>query len=350
MKKKNSGLFYLLFTGLFLLLCTITLLGSLAPWVDVSLLPFIQLIPAVLPFLFPVFVLFFFYYFKKSARWAAVSLAAIFCCGWVAGKDISFQNRPVEASGGLSVASFNVGTFDFEPAKIDTVAALIVSMNPDVISLQEFRNHLLDGNVHSLDYLKEKLQMPYAEFVHLPVHIHGAVIFSKYPIVDIDTMFLPRKEINSGILATVETPLGKVGVGNIHLSSFQAAQTLEENDEVKDKFKGVWNRINIVLPLQQEKVNQVLQKTNDYPYPMVIAGDFNSPPHTHIGYQFRQRFSDSFTEAGNGLGWTYPLAGFLGVRIDYQYHTNELMAVNHKIVHSGVSDHYPIQATYHLVP
>ncbi|MEZ4774572.1 MAG: endonuclease/exonuclease/phosphatase family protein [Bacteroidia bacterium] len=350
MKKKNRGLFYLLFTGLFLFFALITFMGAVAPWVSVKIFSFIQLIPAFLPFLLPLFLVAFFYYFRKSVRWMAVSLAAIFCCIWVAEKDVVFRKKSTLEEGQLTIASFNVGTFDFKPAKIDTVAALIRSMDPDVISLQEFRNHKLAGNIHSLDYLKEKLEMPFAAFVHLPVHIHGAVIFSRYPIVAIDTLFLPQKEINSGILATVETPIGKVGVANIHLSSFQAAQTLEENEKVKDKFQGVWDRVKIVLPLQQEKVKMVLEKTMVYPYPLIIAGDFNSPPHTRIGNQFRSRFSDSFAEGGSGIGWTYPLVGPLGLRIDYQYYTRELQVLNHKIFHSHVSDHYPIQATYHLVP
>ncbi|MDX2246739.1 MAG: endonuclease/exonuclease/phosphatase family protein [Bacteroidia bacterium] len=350
MKKKNRGFFFLLVTGLFLILTLITFLGAIAPWVDVNVLPAIQLIPSFLTFFLPVFILTFFYYFKKSVRWMAVSLAAIFCCIWVAGKDVVFRNQSTSKSDGLKIASFNVGTFDFNPEKIDTVAALIRIMNPDVISLQEFRNHKLDGDVYSLDYLKKKLEMPFAAFVHLPIHIHGAVLFSRYPIVAIDTLFLPQREINSGILATIETPMGKIGVGNVHLSSFQASQTLDENEKVKDKFQAILDRVKIVLPLQQEKVDLVLEKTRQYPYPLVIAGDFNSSPHTRIGYQFRRRFKDSFAEAGKGLGWTYPLAGPVGLRIDYQYFTNELHAVNHKIFTSRVSDHFPIQATYHLVP
>lgn len=350
MKTRNKGLAFFLVTGLNLALVVITFLGLIAPWVEVRFFSWIQLIPAFLTFLIPLHIIAFIYYFKKSFRWMAVSLAAIFCCGWVAMKDIHFSGEPSESPEGFSVMSFNVGTFDFKPDRIDTVASLIRTMDPDVISMQEFRNYKLDGGGYSVDYLKKKLNMPYAKFVHLPHHLHGAVIFSRYPIVKMDTFYLPRAEINSGLLATVKAPMGNIGVGNIHLSSFQVAQTLQSEEKLKEKVTAVHRRVGMVLPWQQQKVDQILKKAESYPYPVIIAGDFNAAPHTRIHQQFKKRFRDSFAVAGKGVGWTYPLAGPLGVRIDYQYVSSELEVVNHQVISSEVSDHYPIMVTYHLVP
>lgn len=358
MKTQTRGIGFGIAKALYLVLLLITCGGALAPFVPVHIASFLQVVAASFPFLFILHLLFLLFFLRKSVNWLLYSLLGIGICIWVLNKDIRWRNIPVEqqvavnkrAQKSLTVMSFNVGTFDYDPEIIEEATILIKELDPDVLTLQEFRNHLLVDSMPALDYLAQELGLQSYEFVHLPVHIHGAATYSRYPIVGLDTLFMPSKEINSGILSTIETPIGKIGVGNLHLSSFHVAQTLDQNDGWKAQSRAMYQNTSEVLQLQQEKVKLTLRKANAYPYPLILTGDLNAPPHSRIVQQFSDLYQDSFLKAGSGRGWTFPLLGPIGMRIDYQFSSDELEVMEHEVIRSEVSDHFPLVVTYRLNP
>jgi len=332
----------------------ISLLGLVAPYISTSIFPWIQLIPTLIPFLAIMQFFAIIYFARKFRSLLILSVLALIGSLWVIGKDIKLGNsEPTEYSHAetLKVLSYNVGTFDFKAENIDTSSELLKSLKPDVITLQEFRNHKLADGSDAIDYMSKALGMPYRRFVHLPVHIHGAVIYSRYPILEVDTLFMPRKEINSGILASIETPFGKVGVGNVHLSSFQIAQTYDETEGFFDKLMAIFQRAKKVIKLQNDKVDQILKKTEAYPNPLILTGDMNATAHTRVNYLLSEKMSDTFRAAGTGIGWSYPLfKKIFGLRIDHQYASSEFKIIKHEVIRDGVSDHYPVVATYRIQP
>lgn len=352
MKTANKGIGFRIITFLYLVLLLTTIGGGIAPFIPVGFISFIQLIPATFPALFILHLIFLIYFMRKSLRWGFLTLIGLAICIWGLSKDIRWQQEELakETNDVVRIVSFNVGTFDYDPKLIDESANLIKGLNPDIVTLQEFRNHQLDDGSQALDYLAKALGMEHYEFVHLPVHIHGAATYSRYPILELDTLFMPRKEINSGILSTIQTPIGKIGVANLHLSSFHVAQTLGENKGLKNRSRAMYLNTSEVLQLQQKKVDASLNKVKSYPHPLVLTGDLNAPSHSRITQQFADYFQDSFLAAGQGFGWTFPILGPLGMRIDYQFSSEELEVVRHEVIRSGVSDHYPVLAEYTLNP
>lgn len=350
---RNKNLFHFIIATFYAPVLALSFLGLAAPYISTSIFSWIQLIPN----LFPALALFHFLaillFIRKFKLLSLLAFLALLGSGWVISKDwkMGAEQEMAHESHSLKVLSYNVGTFDFKAENIDTSSELLKSLEPDVITLQEFRNHKLADGSYAIDYMSRALDMPYHRFVHLPVHIHGAVIYSRYPILDIDTLFMPRKEINSGILASIETPVGMVGVGNVHLSSFQIAQTYNETEGFFDKLIAIFRRARMVVKLQNDKVDQILSKTAKYPNPIIITGDMNATPHTRVNYLLSQKMNDSFREGGSGIGWSYPLLNkMLGLRIDHQYASSEFDVLEHKIVREGVSDHYPVIVTYRIQP
>ena len=55
-------------------------------------------------------------------------------------------------------------------------------------------------------------------------------------------------------------------------------------------------------------------------------------------------------KAGHGIGFSYPLLGPYGLRIDYQFASKELEVVSHDVIQKDVSDHYPLVVCYRLNP
>ena len=358
MKTQTRGIGFGIAKALYLVLLLITCGGALAPFVPVDIASFLQVVAASFPFLFILHLLFLAFFLRKSISWLMLTLIGLGICVWVLNKDIRWFQSSVEqlteetnrVQKSLTVMSFNVGTFDYDPAVIEEAAKLIKELDPDVLTLQEFRNHLLVDSMLALDFIAQELDLQDYEFVHLPVHIHGAATYSRYPIVGLDTLFMPSKEINSGILSTIKTPIGKIGVGNLHLSSFHVAQTLDQNDGWKAQSRAMYLNTSEVLRLQQEKVNLTLRKAKAYPYPLILTGDLNAPPHSRIAQQFSDYYQDSFLKAGNGRGWTFPLLGPIGMRIDYQFSSDELEVISHEVIRSEVSDHFPLVVKYRLNP
>jgi len=314
----------------------------------VSILPEAQIVAPMIPVL-GVFHLLFWLWMRRRARGLALlNLLMLLACGYVVARDLNWP-KGQEGDPDLSLVSYNVATFDYNPDNIEKVARLLSTLQPDVVALQEFRNQKLANGRRALDYLAEKMDMPHARFIHLPIHIHGTATFSRFPIIRVDTLFLPQKEINSGILLTLEGPRGPIGVGNVHLTSFNLARIWKKDSTWQGRAWAFRENAVDVLRLQQEKVDLVMEKTARYPHPLILCGDLNATPHSRITRPFFQRFEDSFAQGGKGLGWSFPILGPLGIRIDYQFFSQGLAVQSHQVVRSGNSDHYPLLVRYQQV-
>ncbi|WNJ19595.1 endonuclease/exonuclease/phosphatase family protein [Pontibacter sp. G13] len=351
MKKRINGFWAFLVQLCYIPILVATVMGIIAPWVPASVSPIFQLMTPVVGWMWPLHLLFLPFCWRMSWKWTLYSSLSVLGCLWVFMQDVEVA-KPVDAISDqpLKVLSFNVGTFDYEADNISKVADLIHETQPDVVCLQEFRNIEMPNGEHALEHLGRTLGFPYMRFEHLRAHIHGAVIYSKMPILRMDTLYMPPREINSGVMATIQAPFGKVGIGNLHMSSYRVAQTLAEHESFRPKVAAMYHQAKAVIYLQQAKVDETLSKTDQYPYPMILTGDMNSVPHSLTVRRLSDNFADSFDTAGNGLGWTFPLWKGLGLRIDYQFYSEELLAIQHEVIPDDVSDHYPVLVTYILSP
>jgi len=339
--------------ALFSLLFLVTLAGVLAPFVPLELLPAVQVVTPLMLGLGLLHVIFLFVFIRqKKFAGIILTLLALSGVGWAVSKDFRPFTQEAPSETGLKVISYNVGGFGFEAERVYQTAEALSPLQADVIALQEFRNHQMPDGSLALDYLKRALDMPYVRFEHLPQHIHGGIIFSRYPITAVDTMFMPEREINTGIIATLESPLGRIGVGNLHLSSYRISGTLEEHkgENRLSILNDIYKNSLEVLPLQQEKVDQILETTLHYPYPLVLTGDFNAVAHSRIMQPFFTRYTDSFLASGRGIGRTLPLLGPIGLRIDYQFVSDALIPIRHEVLDIRQSDHRPIAVSYSLMP
>ncbi|MDP5170833.1 MAG: endonuclease/exonuclease/phosphatase family protein [Bacteroidia bacterium] len=327
----------------------ITVGGLVAPWIPVGYLPELQLLSTALPFWVPVWAFWTWRSIRlRSWKLIVASLFGLVACGWIALGDISFSGQTEPDHTSIKIVSFNVGTFDFKENNIKEVGELIQQYHPDLVAMQEFRNQDVEEGEKALTYLANMWGLPNKDFLHLPFHVHGAAFFSRYPILKIDTLFLPRDEINSGILITVDTDLGPIGIANVHFSSFHIKAIYDKEPDLQGKVGGIQSRARKALSLQQEKVEIVLEKLKNYPYPVIIAGDLNATPHSRIVRQLADQYQDSFQEAGYGRGWSFPVFGPFGIRIDYQFASHNLQPISHQVIRNKVSDHFPLLGTYQL--
>lgn len=336
---------------LFVLPFGISLLGAFAPFVPVDTVPLLQMLPPVLGWLALVHLIGVLFFLRRSRRLLLMALVGLGCAAWAISQDIrlaSSGHAMVAPDDEIRVVTFNVETFQYKPEQVDEVTLALQPLRPDIVAMQEFR-HFNNGRAgDALAHISAELGLPHYRFDHRPENIHGGTIFSRWPIVSVDTLYMEPAEINTGILVTIQTPAGPIGLANVHLTSYSLKRKVGEAKELPrtEKVPSLYRHGIEIVYDQQRKVDQILTQTAAYPHPLVIVGDFNSAPHSRIIHQFQARYQDSFLEAGEGIGWTYPMLGPLGFRIDYQFASDEWHIVDHQVVREGISDHYPVLATY----
>lgn len=324
--------------------------AALSPWIPVGVFPELQFISLFLPFSLPLWI-YWIWRMGKLFGWKGclLPIPAVLICLWIGARDFASSSPKKTDTPAISVLSFNVGTFNFDPDNIHLVGELVKKYQPDIVVMQEFRNQDAGDGRTAMRYISTLCELPYNDFVHLPYHVHGAAIFSKYPITGVDTLFLPEDEINSGILTTLDTDFGPVAVANVHLTSFHIRAIVENEPRLSDKLEGVRTRAKEAIVLQQNKVDAILTHLENFQHPVIIAGDFNATPHSRIVSQISSTYKDSFLESGNGNGWSFKVAGPLGIRIDYQFASHNLRSVSHQVIKEEISDHFPLLVSYQLI-
>lgn len=335
---------------LYAMIWGMTMLGVVASYLPLTFFPLAQLVTAFGSVLIPVH-LFTYLLYRKKWRYALWILSGMIVSIWVGTYDFQL-NHPESPTKDTTIklASYNVKSFDYQHAKVDSLIDFLKREKVDLLCLQEFRNYQLSNKQYTQKRIAEKLEFPHHYFIKYPSHVQGVAIFSKYPITQLDTLYISKSEVNGGVLATIETDEGSFGIVNFHLSSFRYKATWD------DRKKKGWRRtlITIIrdtqkaLRLHDDKIQKIMKAVDGYPHPLLLAGDMNSAPFSHSSMQFAGKFKDSFMERGNGLGWTIPIWKGWGVRIDYQFASEEWEICNHKIVRQTLSDHYPIIGTYSI--
>jgi endonuclease/exonuclease/phosphatase family metal-dependent hydrolase len=89
------------------------------------------------------------------------------------------------------------------------------------------------------------------------------------------------------------------------------------------------------------QADMLAEKISESPYPVIICGDFNDTPVSYTYKKIKSSLSDSFMEAGSGIGSTYSKI-FPSFRIDYSLHESNMKAIYTERVRLKLSDHYPV--------
>jgi endonuclease/exonuclease/phosphatase family metal-dependent hydrolase len=207
---------------------------------------------------------------------------------------------------------------------LEALAQVIEAENPDVVGLQEVsRGWVIDGSVDTIEWLSQRLGMPYA-FGPNEGHQWGNALLSRYPILSLGTGELPPESLRlrrGYIVAEIDAGIKDLWVINTHLHN------VEEDSDIRMK------QVPVLLYAWNNAARTV------------IMGDFNaSSDAPEMVLLADAGFYDVGAFIGPDPGYTYYSADPYQ-RIDYFWITPDLVPALYDIPQTTASDHLPLAVT-----
>lgn len=216
----------------------------------------------------------------------------------------------------------------------------------------EVENYLKNSGADVI-LLQEDLGTAYKSSGYNLIIKGDLTILSKYKVINIQSIGLSDKEfINPALQADIEIK-GKIYrfIG-IHLESFRFEKSMVKlngnNEEDEEKVKGIVKRLVPTFKIHQEQVEVIKKAVESSPYPVILAGDFNSVPNSYEYYHLSEGLQDAFLEAGRGSATSFHDYKF-PIRIDYIFTSKSIKTISYRVDRSvKISDHFPVIATFKL--
>ncbi len=139
---------------------------------------------------------------------------------------------------------------------------------------------------------------------------------------------------------------------NVYLHPFKFKKSMVKlngnSEEDEQKIKNVIRKLIPTFKLHQEEVTAIRKVVDESPYPVIMAGDFNSVPNSYEYYHLSRDLKDAFVETGKGSATSFHDYKF-PIRIDYVFSSPSIHPVSYKVDRSvRISDHFPVIATFKL--
>lgn len=145
-----------------------------------------------------------------------------------------------------------------------------------------------------------------------------------------------------------------VRVINVYLEPFRLNKNMlgmeDENNqkEEQNKFQTIFSRLIPTFRTHEDQVKKIRKAVDNSPYPVILAGDFNSVPNSWEYYNLGKNLDDAFVKAGNGSSTSFHDYKF-PLRIDYIFTSKNIIPKSYKVDYSvKLSDHYPVIAEFLL--
>lgn len=264
----------------------------------------------------------------------------------------------------LRIMSYNVRLFDLynwqsNEKTRNKIIKFLKNENPDVLCIQEFY-YDKTNTFNTLDTLLKALHYKHYHIAYIKEkqnqHFYGIATFSKYPIINKTDIFFENSN-NHSIITDIKIKKDTIRFINNHLESLKFNKKHYETiDNITKKLdfddSGIISIGKLIInsyKKRQVQADSIGKLVNNSKFKTVVCGDFNDPPisYTYNKICTKNNLIDAFVSSGKGLSGTY--AGKLpALRIDYIFHTPNIMSSEYGVRKIYLSDHFPIVCKIHL--
>ena len=245
---------------------------------------------------------------------------------------------PAPERGELKIMTYNIRSFidDSGANRLDSVAQVIRSVNPDIVCFQEM------GFSATADSLMRELKLLPMPHSLSRVNLSPA-IYSRYPIIKAQRVDTMKNFVWADIALREDT----IRVYNNHLHSTEIRKAdvvyLEKHQYLEDEtpeneMKSMLSRLTENNIVRASQVDTLVQMVATSPYPVVVCGDFNDTPVSYTIRKMTHNLDDVFRKVGRGFSHTY--RGFFNMlRIDYVMCSEEFEPIAYEVIDSwGVEE------------
>lgn len=296
-----------------------------------------------------------------------ISLLAIAIC-WKPLQNIipfRFSNsfKPVKDANNIRVMSWNVEQFNIlehktHPEIKQQMLSLINQYQPDVACFQE----MVGGDFNrAINYLGDfKKTLNFSEYYYSydnkddfdQDHHFGIIIFSKYPLINKQTISTPPNDYNSTFqYVDIAVNNDTIRLFNIHLQSLKFSsknlQYLNNPDKHTNTDTVLTESRNIIGKLKQGflkrsvQADAVKREIDKSPYPVIVCGDFNDVPNSYAYCKIGDGLQNAFVEKGYGFGRSFsgisPTLRIDNIFLDKRFSVDQFTRIPKLL-----SDHFPV--------
>jgi len=307
-----------------LLLCTLV-----NAWVPPNLLSVLNLLSLGFPYLISLYIIFTLFWIIRRKKIAIAFVLGIFLFYNPIRRWVNFtpKTENTKSVRDIKVITFNV---KYGESGWDKVKKYIMDQDADIILVQEKdTNHAVKQDM---------------------VKYPSVILKTKHKIVRQEELITDKSRGNS-FYADVDINGKIIRIINVYLEPFRLQKSMLKFDG----FGKEGNKINTLLShmtptfkAHEDQIKKIRKAVDLSPYPVILAGDFNSVPNSYEYYNLGKDLQDAFLVAGNGNSSSFhdykvPL------RIDYIFSSKSIIPLSYKVDNSvQLSDHYPVIAEFLL--
>jgi endonuclease/exonuclease/phosphatase (EEP) superfamily protein YafD len=139
---------------------------------------------------------------------------------------------------------------------------------------------------------------------------------------------------------------------NVYLNPFsfdrdmvKPVESLEGNKFI---LKGIIKKLTPTFKIHAKEIEDIRRAIDESPYPVILAGDFNSVPNSYEYYELGKGLNDAFLAVGRGSGTSFHDYKF-PIRIDYIFTSKAIKPISYRVDRSvKLSDHYGVIAEFKI--
>lgn len=307
-----------------LLLCTLV-----NAWVPPNFIGNLNLLSLGFPYLISAYIILTLVWVIKRQKIAIAFILGIFLFynpirRWI---NFSPKTENTKSIRDIKVLTFNVKYGDFG---WDKVKKYISDQNADIILVQE----------------KDTNRAVRQDLVKYP----SVILKTKHKIVRQEELITDKSRGNS-FYADIDINGKIIRVINVYLEPFRLQKSMLTYDGLGKQGGKINTLLSHMIPTfkaHEDQIKKIRKAVDLSPYPVILAGDFNSVPNSYEYYNLGKDLQDAFLMAGNGSSSSFhdykvPL------RIDYIFSSKSIIPLSYKVDHSvELSDHYPVIAEFLL--
>jgi len=272
----------------------------------------------------------------------------------------SFRLHQNNTTGDIKVITFNTRIFNVyfnhgrDTSSVKEMLDWINDQNADILCFQEFYNDPRSSNFNTIKKIHDHGNYYY---FHSPKVINrigaefGDIIFSRYPIIKKGQILFEKNSLNKVIYVDLKVGQDTIRVYNMHLQSMHIIEDeLINSEDFQSGFKLLASNLKNGFIMRAGQIRILKENLKSCPYPIILCGDLNDLPYSYAYRELNDDLNNGFSQAGHGFGFTFNGKLFF-LRIDNQFYSGELKVHSYQ-THREMkcSDHFPVIATYSIIP